>query len=145
MVGRPFNPLIWGTVRRYNQLKGSYCLKIWLEKFPVLLITLIFLSCNNNPFFLRNHSIKEILETPGKYHGKTVTIKGKVTESFIALEVGYFVISDGTESITVIPSKTFPKVGEEVKIKGTVKNAFVIGDKSLTVIVEEFLRRQNVK
>ena len=50
--------------------------------------------------------------------------------------MGYFVISDGTESIAVIPSKTFPKVGEEVKIKGTVKNAFVIGDKSLTVIVE---------
>jgi hypothetical protein len=28
-------------------------------------------------------------------------------------------------------------VGEEVKIRGTVKNAFVIGDKSLTVIMEE--------
>jgi len=60
-----------------------------------------------------------------------------VTESFIALEVGYFVISDGTESIVIIPSKTFPKVGEEVRIKGKVKNAFVIGDKSLTVIVEK--------
>ena len=46
-------------------------------------------------------------------------------------------ISDGTDSIVVIPSKTFPKVGEGVKIKGTVKNAFVIGDKSLTVIIEE--------
>ncbi len=66
-----------------------------------------------------------------------VNVKGKVTESLIALEVGYFVISDGTESIAVIPSKTFPKVGEEVKIKGTVKNAFVVGDKSLTVIVEK--------
>ncbi|MBI4838955.1 MAG: hypothetical protein HY806_07435 [Nitrospirae bacterium] len=51
--------------------------------------------------------------------------------------MGYFVISDDTDSITVIPSKTFPKVGEEVKIKGTVKNAFVIGDKSLMVVVEE--------
>lgn len=38
--------------------------------------------------------------------------------------------------IAVIPSKTFPKVGEEVQIKGMVKNAFVIGDKSLTVIME---------
>jgi hypothetical protein len=43
----------------------------------------------------------------------------------------------GQDSIVVIPLKTFPKVGEEVKIKGTVKNAFVIGDKNLTVIVEE--------
>ncbi|MFA4827825.1 MAG: hypothetical protein WC855_10915 [Thermodesulfovibrionales bacterium] len=51
--------------------------------------------------------------------------------------MGYFVVDDTTETIAVIPSKTFPKVGEEVKIKGKVKNAFVIGDKSLTVVVEE--------
>ncbi|MFH1758498.1 MAG: hypothetical protein ABH969_10675, partial [Pseudomonadota bacterium] len=112
--------------RDYSQLKSRLsgdCPKIWLQVFPILLIILTLPSCNkinNNPFFQKTHSIKEILESPGKYHGKTVTIKGKVTESLIALEVGYFVVSDGTESIAVIPSKTFPKVGEEVKIKGTV-------------------------
>lgn len=111
--------------------------KKWGVEIPVLIIILtLFTSCNNNPF-QRTDTIKGILESPGKFHGKTVTLKGKVTESFIALEVGYFMISDGTDSIVIIPSKTFPKVGEEVKIKGTVKNAFVIGDKSLTVIVEE--------
>jgi hypothetical protein len=35
-----------------------------------------------------------------------------------------------------VPSKTFPKVNEEVEIQGTVKNAFVIGDMSLVVILE---------
>jgi hypothetical protein len=53
------------------------------------------------------------------------------------LGVGYFAVSDGTETIVVIPAKTYPKVGEEVKIRGMVKNAFVVGDKSLTVVVEE--------
>lgn len=98
------------------------------------------LACNNASFnfpFNRTEKISDILASPSKYSGKLVTVKGKVTDSFIALEVGYFLISDGTDSIVVIPSKTFPKVGEGVKIKGTVKNAFVIGDKSLTVIVEE--------
>lgn len=38
--------------------------------------------------------------------------------------------------MAVIPSKTFPTVGDKVKINGMVKNAFVIGDQSLTVILE---------
>ncbi|MBI4690363.1 MAG: hypothetical protein HY754_08875 [Nitrospirae bacterium] len=98
------------------------------------------LSCSNTFFsspFNRAEKISEIISSPSKYNDKTVTVKGKVTESFIVLEKGYFVVSDGTDSITVIPSKTFPKVGEEVKIKGVVKNTFVIGDKSLTVVMEE--------
>ena len=94
------------------------------------------LACTESPFG-RTEKISEILASPSKYSEKKVTVKGKVTESIIAFGVGYFVVSDGTDSIAVIPSKTFPKVGEEVKIKGMVKNAFVIGDKSLTVVVEE--------
>lgn len=97
------------------------------------------LACSRASFnfpFNKTEKISDILSSPSKYSGKLVNVKGKVTESFIALEVGYFVISDGTDSIVVIPAKTFPKAGEEVKIKGKVKNAFVIGDKSLTVIME---------
>ena len=37
----------------------------------------------------------------------------------------------------MIPAKTFPKVGEEVRIRGTVKPAFVVGEKSLVVVVED--------
>ncbi len=89
-------------------------------------------SCNSTSFnfpFNKTEKISDILSSPSKYSDKLINVKGKVTESLIALEMGYFVVSDGTESIAVIPSKTFPKVGEDVKIKGTVKNAFVIGDK----------------
>lgn len=106
--------------------------------FPLSFI--LSISCTNTSLnfpFNKTEKISDILSSPSKYSGKLVNVKGKVTESFIALEVGYFVISDGTDSIVIIPSRTFPKVGEEVKIKGIVKNAFVIGDKSLTVVVEE--------
>jgi hypothetical protein len=115
-----------------------------LHKHALCLYLSLFLvsitSCGNTSFnfpFNKTEKISDILSSPSRYTDKFVSVKGKVTESFIALEVGYFVISDGTDSIVIIPSKTFPKVGEEVKIKGKVKNAFVIGDKSLTVIVEE--------
>jgi len=104
----------------------------WIFVFIILIS-----SCNKNPLFSSTESISKILESPSKFQDKIVTVKGKVTESIIAFGIGYFVVSDGTSSIAIIPSKTFPKVGEEVKIKGTVKNAFVIRDKSLTVILEE--------
>jgi ABC-type hemin transport system substrate-binding protein len=102
----------------------------WFFIFMVLIS-----SCDKNPLFSSTESISKILESPSKYHDKVVSVKGKVTESIVAFGVGYFVLSDRTSSIVIIPSKTFPKVGEEVYIKGSVKNAFVIGDKSLTVIM----------
>ena len=105
----------------------------------VVFLCLFVLSASscNKPFLSKIESISKILESPSKFQDKIVTVKGKVTESIIAFGLGYFVLSDGTGSIAIIPSKTFPKVGEEVKIKGTVKNAFVIGDKSLSVILEQ--------
>ena len=103
----------------------------------LFLFVIFFSSCDSNSIFKKTEPISKILESPSKFQDKIVTVKGKVTESIIAFGIGYFVVSDGTSSIAIIPSKTFPKVGEEVKIKGTVKNAFVIRDKSLTVILEE--------
>ena len=96
---------------------------------------LVLASCTN--LFLGTVQISDIVASPAKYDDKMVQITGKVTESLIVLKTGYFVISDGKGSIGVIPSKTFPKVGEEVTVEGKVKNAFIIGDQSLTVIVEK--------
>jgi hypothetical protein len=110
-----------------------------------LSLFMVFVSSCENPILTTVEPISKILESPSKYHNKIVTIKGKVTESFLVFGKGYFMLSEAVipskialipSKIAVIPSKTFPKVGEEVQIKGMVKNAFVIGDKSLTVIME---------
>ena len=53
-------------------------------------------------------------------------------------------ISDGTRVIAVVPSKTYPKTGEDVTIKGHVKNAFVIGNESLIVIIEVQERNETI-
>lgn len=95
----------------------------------------IVLSCTSGPLS-GTTKITDILASPSKYADGSVRVKGKVTESFIFLGQGYFMIADGTGAIAVVPSKTYPKTGEDVTIKGQVKNAFVIGDKSLTVIIE---------
>ena len=110
-----------------------------VSRITVVVLLFLFVlsasSCGKSSFS-KAKPISKVIESPSKYHNQLVTVKGKVTESIIAFGVGYFILSDGDSSIAIIPSKTFPKVGEEIKIRGIVKNAFVIGDKSLTVILE---------
>jgi len=100
-----------------------------------LTVSVVLISCSQNPFSV-TIKISDILASPSKYGEKSVTVKGKVTESFILLGNGYFMLADSTGAIAVFPAKTYPKTGEEVTITGHVENAFVIGDKSLTVIIE---------
>ena len=50
--------------------------------------------------------------------------------------VKYFVIKDGTGEIVVVTEKPLPKEGTKITVKGTVQEAFSIGDKQLLVVVE---------
>ncbi len=114
--------------------KFSIKKKLFFITLTLVSLSILF-SCTTGPLS-GTTKITDILASPSKYSDGLVSVKGKVTESFIVLGQGYFMISDGTGVIAVVPSKTYPKTGEEVTIRGQVKNAFVIGDKSLTVIIE---------
>lgn len=95
----------------------------------IFLLVITFFSCDNaslHHLFLRTQKISDILSSPSKYDNKLVKVEGNVVESFIAFKKGFFILSDGFESITIVPSKTFPKIGEEVEIIGRVKSAFTI-------------------
>ena len=115
------------------------------ENFPskktlCVIITLVVLStaasCSIiNPLW-GTTKIADLLASPSQYADSVVRVKGKVTNSFMVFGKGYFTVADETGSIAIIPSKTYPKTGEEVTIKGRLKSAFVIGDKSLTVLIE---------
>jgi hypothetical protein len=80
--------------------------------------------------------INKILENPRDYSGKTVKITGEVSEVFGLIVVKYFVIKDGTGEIVVVTEKPLPKKGTKITVKGTVQEAFTIGDKQLLVVVE---------
>jgi len=80
--------------------------------------------------------IGRILENPRDYSEKTVTVSGEVTEVFGFFGIRYFVIKDKTGEITVVTKKPLPRKGTTVRIKGTVKDAFAIGESQVMVIVE---------
>lgn len=113
-------------------------LKLCAKKISISIMlasVLIVFSCTNNPLSGAT-KISDILTSPSKYADSLVRVKGKVTESVIVFGQGYFIVADGTGAIAVVPAKTYPRTGEDVSIRGQVKNAFVLGDKSLTVIIE---------
>ncbi len=81
--------------------------------------------------------IGDIKKTPSAYDGKTVTISGKVTSSHNLLVVKYYQVDDGTGEIPVVTQSELPREGDDVHVKGTVNQAFVLGTARLVVIVEQ--------
>ena len=81
--------------------------------------------------------IGDIKKTPTAYDGKTVTIAGKVTSAHNLLVVKYYQVDDGTGEIPVVTQSELPHEGEDVHVKGTVNQAFVLGTARLVVIVEQ--------
>ncbi len=82
--------------------------------------------------------IKEILDDPARFGTETVRIAGDVTESVGVLGSGVYQVDDGTGTITVISKAGgVPRQGAKVGVEGTVKPAFTLGSRTLTVLMEE--------
>jgi aspartyl/asparaginyl-tRNA synthetase len=99
----------------------------------IVLFSLLLFSCDR----LFTTPIRKVLEDPRDYAGKTVTVSGEVTRVLNLAFIKYFKIRDTTGEITVVTEKPLPKVGSKIKVKGTVKEAFSIGDQQVVVIVEK--------
>ena len=109
--------------------------RIISKKIGMRLVFLFLLFAGCDALFPT--SIGKILENPRDYAEKTVTISGEVTEVFSLVVIKYFTVKDGTGEIVVITEKPLPKAGTKMKVKGTVREAFSLGDKSLVVIIEK--------
>lgn len=80
--------------------------------------------------------INEIIKSPRDYAGKEVMISGEVIDIFSILIVKYFLIRDDTGEIMVVTDRPLPTRGENIKVQGTVEEAFSIGDQQLIVLIE---------
>ena len=99
----------------------------------VLFSSLIMFGCSG----LFSTPIGKILADPRAYAGKTVTVSGEVTQMFSLVFIKYFRVRDETGEIVIVTDKPLPKLGTKIKVKGTVQEAFSIGDQQLIVIVEQ--------
>lgn len=96
-----------------------------------LLLAVLAASCGLFPT-----SVEAIRRNPRGYDGKTVTVSGEVKEATSLVVAKFFVIDDGTGSITVVTDRPLPKVGTHARVRGVVHEEFSIGDKHFLVLEE---------
>ena len=82
--------------------------------------------------------IRELLDDPSRFDGKTVRIAGEVKEAAGALGYGAYKVDDGTGSITVVSQGGgAPRVGAKVGVEGTFRSAFTLGSRTVAVLMEQ--------
>ena len=118
-----------------KRVEGGSMVKNKISKTILMILLFSLLLCNCNSLFTT--PINKILENPRDYAGKTVTVSGEVTRVFSLFIIKYFVMRDSTGEVTIVTEKPLPKIGTKMKVKGTVKEAFSIGDQQLIIIFEK--------
>lgn len=81
--------------------------------------------------------IRDLLDQPQKYEGKTVKVAGTVTKSAGVLGTGAYEIDDGTGRIYVIArGQGVPREGAKTKAKGRFESLFNFLGRTMAAIVQ---------
>lgn len=96
-------------------------------------LLMILMACST----LMTTPIQEIKAKPREYADKRVKVAGTVTETFSLLVLKGFVLNDGTGDIYVVTKKAMPAEGEKITVKGTVREAFSLGDRHVLILLED--------
>jgi hypothetical protein len=101
-------------------------------RWPLVAIVLVLAGCASVT------PIRDLLDDPSRYDGKTVRIKGEVLGAGGGLGVGAYEVKDETGRLTVVSDqKDPPRSGSQVGVKGKFQALLSLGIKSLAVLREE--------
>lgn len=82
--------------------------------------------------------IRQLLDDPGRYDGKSVKIEGRVRESAGVFGVGTYQVQDNTGTLTVVSqSNGAPRTGDRIGVQGIFQALFTLGSQSLAVLQEQ--------
>ena len=92
---------------------------------------------------IRNEPIENIVGNPKAYEGKVVTLEGEVTDRtafFVVLK--FFKVRDKTGEIMVATRTGLPKIKSKVRVRGSIDEAFPVGDQKLLVFIAESVKEE---
>lgn len=93
---------------------------------------LVFASCKGTT------PIKTLLDDPGRFDGQTVRIAGEVQGSVGVLGLGAYQVNDGTGTLSIVTQEGgAPRQGAKVGVEGTFRSAYMLGNQSAAVLVEQ--------
>jgi len=133
------------AVREFESSEGSDMTHL---KRLVILSALVGIT-SGCALSLRNPDIADLQRHPGRYHDRTVSVSGVVTQSWGVPFVPFrmYKVDDGTGQVTVLSqSLRTPGTGEHVRVKGTVQDVAMLGGRSLGLHIREdslYVKRGN--
>jgi hypothetical protein len=81
--------------------------------------------------------IRDLLDQPQRYDGRTVQVEGTVTRSAGFMGTGAFQVDDGTGSIYVIAQgQGVPREGARTKAKGRFESVFSLAGRTIAAIIQ---------
>jgi hypothetical protein len=87
-------------------------------------------------------TIGEITSDPGRFMNKEVTVVGRVTNGYGAMQGGVYEIDDGTGKLWVVTEKYgSPAKNAYVGVTGKVMSGVVVGGRNYATVVHETKRR----
>jgi hypothetical protein len=99
----------------------------------MLLGSLVFLCAACAPTV----QIRDLLDEPQRYDGKTVQVEGTVTRSVGLLGTGAYEVDDGTGTIFVIAEGSgIPREGAKTKAKGRFESVFSLAGRTIAAILQ---------
>lgn len=104
-----------------------------LASITALAFCVFLMAANSGP-----ERIETVNHDPGRFHGKEITIQGRVVNSFAVMGQGMFLIDDGTGRIWVFSDKFgVPGRDIDVAVSGKVEQGFTFHGKNYFVILRE--------
>jgi hypothetical protein len=101
------------------------------QVLPFLLVLLISGCAGVTP-------IRDLLNDPSRYDGKTVRIQGKVKGSVGGLGIGAYEVTDQTGTLAVVSDQSDPpRSGTDIGVKGRFDALLNLGFRSVSVLREE--------
>jgi hypothetical protein len=83
-------------------------------------------------------SIQSINRDPGRFHGREITVAGRVVNSFAVMGVGAFEIDDGTGRLWIFSERYgVPGRGAGIAVTGRIEQGFSLGGRNFATILRE--------
>ena len=81
--------------------------------------------------------IGRVINDPGRYHNRNVTVEGTVTQSVGAFVAGVYQVEDSTGKIYVLSNRGVPSKGARVKVAGIFTPGVNVMGKSFGNVIRE--------
>lgn len=85
----------------------------------------------------KSTTVAELQADPGRYEGKDVALRGRVTNSFGVLGQGAYELDDGTGKIWVVTDRGVPAKNAEVRTAGRLQSGAVVSGRSIGMALFE--------